>query len=266
MGRMKLSVVIPAFENFLDVMTCLSSLQTYASRTIDIEFIVSDDASEKVFMPAIIPPCAAKVIRRTENGGFAVNANTGASFAQGDIIFFCNQDCYAGMHPIDGKVISQDWDIALMNAFDNPQVGIVGAKLLFPDGKVQNAGGLYDAHCQPYHRCLGYGDYRYWEVNTPEIVSWTTGAALAIRKPLFDAVGGFDTGYERGYFEDVALCESVKALGYSVWYEPRCNLFHRVGTSGGNPLFMQNAKRFQEAWVATGKIKQDTYAIKANWW
>lgn len=263
---MRLSCVIPAYNAPLDVLTCLTSLQTYASRQVDIEFIVADDASPTYYLPAILPPCAAKVVRAPVNQGFAGNCNLGASFAQGDIVLFCNQDIYAGIHPVSGDVISQDWDMPLMQAFDNPSVGIVGAKLLFPDGKIQSAGGLYDAHCQPWHRCLGYGDHRYWEVNTPETVSWATGAALAIRKPLFEAVGGFDVGYERGYFEDAALCESVKALGYSVWYEPRCQLFHRVGTSGGNPLFMQNAKRFQEAWVATGKVKQDTYAIKANWW
>lgn len=262
---MRLSVIIPAFDALVDVLSCLTSLQTSASKQVDIEFIVADDASPNVLFPAVLPPCAAKTVRAPSNQGFAGNCNMGASFAEGDILLFCNQDVYATQ-------LSQNWDIALMQAFDNPTVGIVGAKLLFPaeplfpNGRIQSAGGRYDAHGQPFHRCLGYSNIEDHEVNTPETVSWVTGAALAIRKPLFEQVGGFDVGYVRGYFEDTSLCESVKALGYSVWYEPRCVLTHSVGTSGGNPLFMQNAKRFKETWVDTGKVKPDTYVVKAGWW
>ena len=263
---MRLSVVIPAYESLVDVLSCLTSLQMYASRQIDIEFIVADDASPTTFFPALLPPCAAKTVRAPVNQGFAGNCNLGASFAEGDVIFFVNQDVFAMGEDINKLPFSVNWDIALAKAFDNAAVGIVGAKLVFPDGKIQSAGGLYDAHCQPFHRCLGYGDHRYWEVNTPETVSWVTGASLAIRKPLFEQVGGFDTEYVGGYFEDTALCEKVKECGASVWYEPTCRLVHRVGTSGGNPLFAQNAQRFKAAWVDTGKVKPDTHAIKANWW
>ena len=263
---MRLSVVIPAYNALEDVLTCLQSLQAFASRQVDIEFIVADDASPDVKYANLLPPCAAKVVTREVNGGFAVNANTGASFAEGDVILFCNQDIFAVAADAYNRPLSVNWDITLMQAFDNPQVGIVGAKLLFPDGRIQSAGGSYDAHCQPFHRCLGYANHVYAECNTPEAVSWVTGAALAIRKPLFTAVGGFDEGYVRGYFEDVAICERAKECGATVWYEPRFQLVHKVGTTGGNPLFMQNAMRFHEQWVKSGKVKPDTHAIKANWW
>lgn len=261
-----LSVVIPAYNHLEEVLTCLTSLQTFASKTIPIEFIVADDASPDAPFPILIPHCAAKVVRSNVNGGFAVNCNTGASFAQGDILFFVNQDCLAGFHPVDGNPISQDWDVHLVNAFADASVGIVGAKLLFPDGRIQNAGGEFDGRCQPYHRGLGYSNHRYFEVDTPETVSWTTAAAIAIRRPLFNDLNGFDTIYERGYFEDVDLCLRVREAGYTVWYEPRCVLIHHVGTSGGSPTFAKNAAIFRQRWVDSKRITADVMTVKERFW
>lgn len=263
-----LSVIVVAHNHLEEVTECLATLQFMACREPEypIEFIVADDASDKVFLPKHISPCAAMVVRRPDNGGFACNANTGAKYAKGDILFFCNQDVFAVHDDADGLPFSQDWNVPLVRAFDDPTVGIVGAKLITPDGNIQSAGGLYDAHCQPFHRCLGYSNHTFAEVNTPQEVSWVTGAALAIRRSLFEQVGGFDEGYVRGYFEDVSLCATVRELGYKVWYEPRCQLVHRVGTSGGSPYFMQNAMRFKEQWVDTKKVKPDSYTIKMGWW
>lgn len=261
-----LTVVIPAYDHVTEVLACLSSLQAFASKTLPIEFIVTDDASPNAFFPALIPHCAAKVIRRPENGGFGANCNTGASFAEGDIIFFCNQDILAVGLDADGQPLSQGWDIHLVNAFADPCVGVVGAKLLFPDGRIQNAGGLFDGRLNPFHRGLGYSNHRYAEVNTPEYVSWSTAAALAVRRDLFTQLGGFDTVYGRGYFEDVDLCLRVRDAGFKVWYEPRCALVHSVGTTGGSPTFAKNAAIFRERWVDTKLITADVSAVKERFW
>lgn len=217
-------------------------------------------------MQILVPPMIARVIRNETNLGFAGNCNMGAGAAQGDVLFFVNQDIFGAETDSDGLPFSQNWDIALMNAFEDAQVGVVGAKLLFPDGKVQNAGGKFDGHAQPFHVGLGYSNHRYHEVNTPQEVSWTTGAALAIRRNLFTQVGGFDMGYIRGYFEDVDLCLKAREAGFKVWYQPTCQLVHGVGSTGGNPHFMQNAKRFYDVWVATGKVKPDVQAVRERWW
>lgn len=261
-----LSVIIPSYNHLPEVLTCLNSLQMFASRQVQIEFIVSDDCSPDCNLPMLVPSLIAKVIRNERNLGFAGNCNAGAAVAQGDVIFFCNQDVFAVGEDRNGDPYSPNWDMALVNAFDNPEVGLVGAKLLFPDGNVQNAGGFFDGHSQPYHRGLGYSNHRYHEVNTPGEVSWTTGAALAIRRDVFQQVGGFDTCYSGGYFEDVDLCLKVRGAGYQVWYEPACQLVHSVGSTAGNPHFMQNAKRFYDTWVATGKVKPDIAAVKERFW
>lgn len=261
-----ISVVIPAYNKLTEVLACLTSLQTFASREVEMQFLVQDDCSPDVFFPAVIPQCAASTARNPQNRGFSGNCNAGAARAQGDILFFVNQDVVALGQDADGNPLSQRWDIPLVEAFDKPEVGIVGAKLLFPDGHIQSCGGEYDAHGQPFHRCLGYANYTAPDVNTPQSISWVTGAALAIRRDVFVKMGGFDEGYERGYFEDVDLCERIKEAGFKVWYEPRTQLIHHVGTTGGNPLFMQNALRFKQKWVDTKKVIPDTYAVKLNWW
>lgn len=255
---MQLSVIIPAYNHLAEVHQCLNSLQAFQRGAV--QYIVSDDASPDVWFPAMINPRVAHVVRRESNGGFAENCNTGARFALGDVLLFVNQDVYAH------EQWSLAWDEALLRAFEDPDVGVVGARLLFPDGSVQNAGGLYDARKQPFHRCLGYRDPLYAEINTPGVVSWTTGAALAIRRELFEQVGGFDTRYTRGYFEDVDLCEKAKAAGYRVWYEPGCTFIHLAGTSGGNPHFRENAQIFYAQWVNSGIIQPDVYAVKVNFW
>lgn len=255
---MKLSVVIPAYNNLIEVLTCLNSLR--ALQVGDVEYVVQDDASPSVHLPMLIPEEIASVQRNDNNVGFGVNANTGAARASGDVVLFCNQDVFgwAGW--------SNGWDTALLNAFSDPGVGIVGARLLFPDLRIQSAGGLFDGHKQPFHRCLGYSNPHHPDVSQPREVSWVTGAALAVRRELFYKLGGFDAAYVSGYFEDVDLCLKVRQAGYKIWYEPRCTLFHKVGTSGGNPNFLRNAMTFKQRWVDTGKVKQDSYVVSERFW
>lgn len=254
---MKLSVIIPAYNDLASVLMALNSLQAMASAPH--EYIVQDDASPDVFYPALIPGAIASVQRNATNAGFGQNCNAGAARASGDVLFFVNQDVYG----VYGW--SEGWDAALLQAFDNADVGIVGARLLFPDGKVQNAGGAFDARSQPYHRYLGYANPHVPDVATCGPVEWTTGAALAIRRDVFMQVGGFDAAY-RAYFEDVDLCLKARAAGFDVWYEPACTLIHRVGSTGGSPHFARSAATFKQRWVDTGQIKPAVYAVKERFW
>lgn len=252
-----ISVVIPAYNDLPGVMTCLNSLQAFQTAP-DVEYLVQDDASTTHPAQACIPN--ALVAINAHNVGFAANCNAGAARAQGDVLLFVNQDVYG----VNGW--SNGWDATLQQAFEDADVGIVGARLLFPSGSVQSAGGGLDARCQPYHPCLGYHNPHYWEVGEARDCAWVTGAALAIRRSLWQELGGFDEGYARGYFEDVDLCLRAGALGWRVRYEPALTFIHRAGGSGGSAWFMQNALRFKETWVDTGKIKPDTSAIHVRFW
>lgn len=222
-----------------------------------LEILVQDDASdtfranELIGMP-IGQPAAAQ--RNPANIGFAGTCNAGAARATKDILLFLNQDTAA--HP--------GWFEPLMEMFDDLRIGIVGPKLIFPLNTIQSCGGKYDGGKGPYHRYLGWAADD-WRVNRRERVSWTTGAALAVRRELFTHVGGFDTGYERGYFEDVDLCEAVKSLGYEIWYCPAAVFEHAAGSGGGVPahIFKSNSMRFHRRWDA--RIAPDTPIVHVNY-
>ena len=255
---MKLSVIIPAYNHLADILVCINSLKAF-SVTTDWETIVQDDASPEYIGPMVIPPGIAVCQRNEHNLGFGQNCNSGAARAHGDVLLFVNQDVFA----VPGW--SNGWDSILLSAFADASIGIVGPRLLFLNLSVQSAGGLFDAHGQPFHPCLGYSNPHHPDVSTPKVVSWVTGAALAVRRELFYAVGGFDPVY-KAYFEDVDLSMKVREAGFKVWYEPRATLIHQTGSTGGSPYFMQSAQTFKQRWVDTGKIQQDSYAVKERFW
>lgn len=261
MKPLTLSVIIPLYNGALETLRALNTMQgaAYTSH----EYIVQDDCGQ---YPADIRlcfhPAQAIIDVNAHNLGFAGNCNAGAARASGDVLFFVNQDVFAVMPQ------SQNWDAAILRQFafdDSDKVGIVGARLLFPDGSIQSAGGEFDAIGTPYHRCIGYSNPNYHEVATPREIEWTTGAAFAIRRSVFEQIGGFDTGY-RMYFEDVDACLRVKELGYKVLYEPACTFIHEVGSTGGSEFFSQSARRFKQKWVDTGKVSRNTFYAPVRYW
>lgn len=238
-----------------------------------LEIIVQDDCSPDFDIEQVLYGEPAQAARNPINLGFAGNCNAGAARSHGDVLLFLNQDTVAREH----------WFEPLIAMFADPRVGVVGPKLVSPaqkwkvrldretykldvslmdevGGVIQSCGGLYGGNRGPFHRWLGWSADD-WRVNVMERVSWVTGAALAVRRDLFVQVGGFDVGYRRGYFEDVDLCEAVKALGYEVWYCPEAVFEHTTGTSGGIPpeIFKANSMRFHEKWDS--KIVPDTPVI-----
>ncbi len=265
-----ISVVIPVYGQLHLVMECLVSLAKTTSG-LPVQFICVDDATPEFDLMDIPLPISCAVVRQKVNQGFSASCNAGAAHALADIILFLNSD----------TVAHDNWISPLLATF-NDSVGIVGPKLVFPQEfwcqqcrvygpilcpqhpndcqqveRIQSCGGWFDAKKGPFHR------YFMWRsddpvVNECESVSWTTGAALAIRKDVFKAAEGFDMGYQRAYFEDVDMCMRVKKAGLSVMYQPQSVFTHKVGQSTGaasDPLqsarrFQANSRRFHTIWDA----------------
>lgn len=260
-------VIVPAYNHLAGVMTAITSLRHFRASKTETAIHVQDDASPEVLFPGVIPPEVATVWRNAENQGFGVNCNLGARWVgewykpKPDILFFVNQDVYGVPE------FSQGWDDALRQAFDSdPSVGIVGARLLFPDGAIQNMGGDFDRLGQPAHRMLGFRNPQSPMTNRGGVVDWTTGAALAIRRELFESLGGFNPAYERGYFEDVDLCLRARAAGALTVIQPACTLIHTVASTGGSPYFKANALRFKREWVDTGKVQPGLRIPTNKYW
>jgi O-antigen biosynthesis protein len=252
-----ISVIIPSYDNAVETLTCINSLRTFSDNPF--ECLVQDDASPHVNLCAVVPPEVASTERNAVNLGFAANCNAGAARAHLPILMFVNQDVFAV------EQFSKGWDTAIKRAFDDPAVGIVGARLLFPDAAVQSVGGVIDGALQPVHRCLGWRNLNHPDISEAHDVTWVTGAALAIRKSVFEALGGFDTTY-RMYWEDVDLCLRAREAGWKIRYTPAATFVHPVGTTGGSPSFFSSAQLFKSRWVDTGRIKSEISSVNVRYW
>lgn len=251
-----ISVVIPAYNNLEEVMCCLTSLQRTA--TGDVEYIVSDDSTD-INLAEVIPESIARVVKPPYHCGFAPNCNYGASRASGDILFFVNQDIVA-------LAEGGDWASGIREALHFKQIGMWAPMLLFPTMRIQSAGGFFDGRSQPCHFGINWENLESSRVATRRPVTWTTGAAFAIRMETFAQVDGFDIGYEGGYFEDVDLCLKVRSLGLEIAYDPFVKMIHKTGTSGGNPRFAKNAALFWEKWRGNELVKPETTSVYQGWW
>jgi GT2 family glycosyltransferase len=253
----RLSVIIPAFNALPEVLRCQRTLLDTSDRALT-EVLIQDDASSLYNGPLLFGEDVCQ--RNSPNLGFPGNCNAGAARAHGDVLFFVNQDVYVERE-------QAGWDARLLEFFDaHPQVGIVGVTLLFPEGNVQSVGGLFDARCQPFHEALGYRNPDWTPINTARKMSWVTGAAFAIRRGLWNMLGGFDTIYGRGYFEDVSMCVMAQLEGAEVWHLPTIRFIHEVGSTGGNPNFHRNAMEFKRRYVDTKYVTPDVNTVKVGFW
>ena len=216
------SIVIPVFGAFTHTLACLRAIAAHPP-TAAFEVIVVDDASPDDSLANLRAIDGIRVHARAANGGFIKACNDGASLAHGEALVFLNND----------TVPQPGWLDALLDTFDaHPDAGLVGAKLLYPDGRLQEAGGVVfaDGSGWNYGRFDDPGDCRYTYLRDADYVS---GAAIAIPRRLFERLGGFDTRYAPAYYEDTDLAFAVRAAGLRVLVQPASLVVHDEGTTSG---------------------------------
>ena len=239
------SIVIPVHNQFFYTHQCLASLLSNLP-DCDFEVILVDDCStdETYLAPELLQ--GVKILRNVENLGFVGSCNRGAAEASGKYVFFLNNDTTLNPGAID----------ALVDTFDQfPKVGLVGSKLVYPDGRLQEAGGIIwqDGSAWNYGRLAdaAHSDYNY-----VRSVDYVSGAAIMLPKVLWDELGGFDVRYKPAYNEDSDLAFMVRQAGYDVLYQPRSVVVHFEGISNGRDVKsgmkayqVRNMQRFQEKWA-----------------
>lgn len=176
------------------------------------------------------------LVRPRKNVGYARGCNLGAAVASGDVIVFLNND----------TEVQPGWLDALLSNFDEPTVGIVGAQLRYPDGRVQHAG------VDVFRDDNGILTGAHAPVAMAEIgrsLQAVTGACMAVRSDLFFALGGFYEKYWNGY-EDVDFCLAATADGWTIRYEPRAVVTHHESASGPERWrkVRENIALLQERW------------------
>ncbi len=190
------------------------------SRRDDIEFVVVYDS---VTSPALlaelreIPGARLRLVEFTEPFNFSAKVNVGALHASGDVLVFLNDDMEAES---DGLIET------LIAPLAESSVGATGALLLFEDGRIQHAGVTYGSgeighHYYKSNKKRGH----YGELRMNREVSAVTGACLAVRREVFEEVGGF-TERLPGNFNDVDFCLKVRDRGYRIVWMHEVVLHH----------------------------------------
>ncbi|NOT96983.1 MAG: glycosyltransferase family 2 protein, partial [Nitrospira sp.] len=216
------SIIIPVFNKPLYTYTCLRSILT-SKPNQSYEVIVVDDASRDDTGEMLRAIQGIRVIRHKDNQGFIRSCNAGANIARGRYILFLNND----------TIVEMNWLDELVRTFLTfPLAGLVGAKLIYPNGKLQEAGGVI------WNDGSGWNYGRYDDPDKPEYsylreVDYCSGACIMLPRELFWAVGGFDELFAPAYGEDSDLAFKVRQAGRKVLYQPESEVIHFEGVSSG---------------------------------
>jgi len=227
--KVTVSIIIPTKDNLEYLQTCIRSiLQFTKSATYEIILIDSGSQEEQThkYYAEITKKSNIQLISYNcgDNFNFNTALNLGASHSQGEILLFLNNDT---------EILDSEWFDEMVRWAARPEVGIVGAKLLYPNHTIQQAGIVIGMEGHASHVFAGIEEgYQgpFGSVSWYRNYSAVTGACMAIRRQVFEQVGGFDEDYTL-VFSDVQFCLQVIEAGYRVVYTPYARLIHHEGQS-----------------------------------
>lgn len=242
----RLSVVIPSHNSRVLTLACLRSLPSGEVCPLDV--CVVDDASEDGTCAEIAADFPeVRVLRSDRRRGFTVSANAGLKHVNGDLLLLLNSD--TEVQP--GSLT------ALVEAFDrNPALGIVGGRLRYPDGSPQWSGGrepsllwllvLATGLAGWLARLPGYRKVRPLDPGVGlSPVDWVTGAALAVRRDVWNRVGPLDERF-RFYCQDLDFCRRAASEGWKVALLSDFQVLHHHGATIGRQAGAQRGRQHPE--------------------
>jgi GT2 family glycosyltransferase len=239
------SLIIPTRDNAKVLETCIRSIRQLTHYR-NYEIIIIDngsveDETRRLFAELGSDP-AIRILSRPEPFNFSRLNNSAAREATGDILGFVNNDI---------EVTHGDWLGEMITLALRPEAGCVGAKLLYPDGRIQHAGiviglGGVAGHGHRFARADDPGYLNRLEC--VQNVSAVTAACLLVRREVFEQAGGFDEGLTVA-FNDVDFCLKVRAHGYLNLWTPFAELIHHESASRGRDLTPAKARRFADEYA-----------------
>jgi GT2 family glycosyltransferase len=258
--RPKVSVIIPSRDRPDLLRACIAGLQLHTDYP-DLEILIVDNGS-------VLPEAVALLdqLRRfpaisvlSEPGPFNHSRlnNRGVAATQAPILALLNDDIL---------VSDRDWLSEMVSLAVRPSVGAVGARLLYPDGRIQHAGVVLGLgpHGIAGHELRGFaGDATgpQYRLVTTRRTSAVTAACLVVERAKFEAVGGFDEAAFPIAFNDVDLCLRLSAAGYDSVWTPFSRLIHRESASRGKTLdaaFLEAVAQMRQRWG--GQLRDDRYS------
>jgi GT2 family glycosyltransferase/SAM-dependent methyltransferase len=232
--RPLVSLVVPLHAHAELTRACLHSIRNHTQR-VRYEVIVVEDAADAATRRLLEGVRGAKILHNDENIGYLRSMNRGASVARGDWLVLFNND----------TEVTSGWLEAMLDcACSAPDVGVVTPKFIYPDGSLNEAGGIIwsDGTGVNYGRGDSAARFQY---EYRRETDYGSAAALMVRSELWREVGGFDERYLPMYYEDADLCFEARERGLRVLYEPEAVVIHIEGATAGNDA-ESGHKRHQE--------------------
>lgn len=237
------SIIIPTRDKWHLLEQCMQTIQEKTTYQ-QYEIIIIDNESTEPETRRYLDSIAGKCRVFSYEGGFnfAKINNFGATQAHGEYLLFLNNDV---------EVLRPDWLTAMLEHAQRPEVGAVGAKLLYPDGRIQHAGVVVGIGGGTGHA------FRLWpgdDVGEPRLAhiirncSAVTAACMMVPRRVFDEVGGFDERF-RVAFSDVDFCLRIRERGYLIVYTPFALLYHYEGASRGRAYPSKDDRLFRAVWA-----------------
>lgn len=239
----EVSIIIPVYNQIHYTYACLVSILEN-TQDVSYEVIIADDRSTDATEHLSEYAQGLLICRTSENQGFLRNCNNAARHARGKYIMFLNNDTQ----------VTPGWLSSLVNLIrSDPTIGMVGSKLVYPDGRLQEAGGIIwsDGSGWNYGRLDNPDKPEY---NYVKDVDYISGAAILLSADLWRKIGGFDTRYAPAYCEDSDLAFAVRREGLRVVYQPLSKVIHFEGVSNGTDVQGTGLKRYQV--VNAEKLKE----------
>ncbi len=249
----EVSLIVLNFNKPGLTLACLDSLWEH-TEGYRYEIVLVDNGSDADNFLQLAPAAAgARMIRLGVNRFFGEGNNIGFESSRGRYVVFLNNDV----------TVKPGWLAPLIRRLaDDPGIGVAGPKMVYPDGRLQEAGAeiLGDGSSRQFGKG---GDPRDPAYGTEREVMYVSAAALALRRETFEQALGFDLCYEPAYYEDSDLCMKIRQLGLRVVYCPdSCIVHHENATSRDyarqlklDTIIPLNRERFLSRWkpVMTGE-------------
>jgi GT2 family glycosyltransferase len=232
----EVTVLIPAHNHLAATYRCLAALLLAGSGCTFEVVVVDDGSTDETRDLARIAP-GVRVVRHETAQGFNGAVMAGAAVARGRYLALLNNDT----EPLVGWL---DELVAATSRF--ARAGMVGSRLIYPDGRLQEAGGLVWGNGEPMN-VGNRGNPWNPRFSYARQVDYLSGAALLMPIEVWHEVGGLSQEFAPAYFEDTDLAFKVREAGYTTWYVPSSIVVHQEGLSNGTDVDSTTGlKRFQE--------------------